>query len=103
MKKPILLLVSLLLISSPAKAYSGAEIALGVIGGIILGGVITQHQHQPPPVYYPVVPPVGGAIYYPPAPGVYYRPPPMPCYNRPVPVLDAWGRQIGWQEIRVCQ
>lgn len=82
-------------LSQPAAAASGADVALGVFGGIVLGSILAQPR---PPVVYAPVPPV----YYP-APPVVYAPPPMPCYNRPAPVYDHWGRHIGWQEIRVCQ
>ena len=87
-----------LLTSGPAHAASEADVLWGVLGGVILGSVITQPRpvYVPPPVYYPPPP-----VYYPP-PVVHY-PPPMPCYNRPVPMYDGWGRQIGWREIRVCQ
>lgn len=84
-----------LLAAQPAAAHGGANVALGVFGGMVLGSIIAQPRppvvYSPPPVYYP-----------PPAVGYYPAPPPMPCYNRPVPVYDNWGRQYGWQEIRVC-
>jgi len=88
--------VSLLLPQS-ARAASEADVLWGVLGGVILGGIITQPRgvyYPPPPVYYPPPP-----VYYPPPP-VYYPP---PCYNKPVPMYDPWGRHIGWREIRVCQ
>lgn len=84
-----------LLAATPAEAHNGANVALGVFGGMVLGSILAQPR--PPVIYSP--PP---QVYYP-APPVVYNPPPMPCYNRPAPIYDHWGRHIGWQEIRICQ
>jgi hypothetical protein len=97
----LLLIAALGFGTVPAEAASGTDVAIGVVSGIILGSVLNRHSAPPPPVYYqtpPVIlaPPV---VVYPPA--VVYTPP-MPCYNKPVPMVDQWGRHIGWREIRVC-
>lgn len=96
MKRAIVITAAaaILTTAQTANAHNGADVALGIFGGVILGSILAQPR---PPVVYAPPPPV----YYP-APPVVYNPPPMPCYSRPAPVYDYWGRHIGWQEIRVC-
>ena len=69
-------LIAASLMATPVHADEGANIALGVIGGIVLGGAFFGGGHnnydRPPRVEY-----------YPPPPPVYYYPAPQPRYYQP--------------------
>lgn len=98
-----------LAISEPAAARDrlnpGAAAALGVLGGLAVGGAIAASQAPvyAAPVYAPPPPPP--PVYYAPEP-VYYAPPPPPLY-RPcfTERSSEWVPGWGWQPSRrtVCR
>ena len=79
-----------------AHADEGANIALGVLGGIILGGAFSgggghnNYYAPPPPVYYAPPPPV---YYVPPQPR-YYQP-----YCQRINYYDYYGNYTGTETI----
>jgi len=90
-------LIAASLMSVPvARADEGANIALGVIGGIVLGGAFFGGSHnnydRPPRVEY-----------YPPPPPVYYYPAPQPRYYQPYcerrNYYDYYGNYTGTETI----
>lgn len=79
MRKLILatLTAASLMVTPTAHADEGANIALGVLGGIVLGGAFFGSDHNHYERRRPYV------EYYPPPPPVYYYPPPQPRYYQP--------------------
>jgi hypothetical protein len=84
----------------------GAAVAIGVLGGLAVGGAIAASQppgyYPPAPVYAPPPPPIA----YEPAP-VYYAPPPRPVYVERcfIEGYSEWVPGWGWQPRRreVCR
>jgi hypothetical protein len=83
--------VTLTAAAAPNAAYarhgSGADIALGILGGVLAGAAIASSQpgYAAAPAYYYQAP-----AYYAPQPAYYYAPPeahysPPPAYYRPAP------------------
>jgi len=86
-----------LLVTPTARADEGANIALGILGGIVLGGAFSgggghnnYYSPPPPPVYYAPPPPV---YYVPPQPR-YYQP---YCERRNY--YDYYGNYTGTETI----
>lgn len=83
----------------------GAAVAIGVLGGLAVGGAIAASQ---PPAYYPPAPVYAAPppVAYEPAP-VYYAPPPRPVYVERcfVESYSEWVPGWGWQPRRreVCR
>jgi hypothetical protein len=82
----------------------GAAVAIGVLGGLAVGGAIAASQ---PPAYYPPAPVYAPPpVAYEPAP-VYYPPPPRPVYVERcfVESYSEWVPGWGWQPRRreVCR
>jgi hypothetical protein len=84
----------------------GAAAAIGVLGGLAVGGAIAASQ---PPAYYPparVYAPPPPPVAYEPAP-LYYAPPPQPVYVQRcfVEGYSEWVPGWGWQPRRreVCR
>lgn len=103
-----LTLVGSLAVAEPAAARDrfspGAAAALGVLGGLAVGGAIAASQGPVygAPVYAPP-PPAYGPVYSEP---VYYAPPPPPVYRRCFTErFSEWVPGWGWQPSRrtVCR
>ena len=74
------------LAAAPAEARRGrnAAIALGVLGGLAVGGLLANEYHHPG--YYPAY-----------NPGYDND-----CYWERRPIYDYWGNLTGYRRARIC-
>lgn len=75
---------------------AAAGAAIGAASGAIIGA--NTRPAYPEPYYYPAPPPP--RVYR--APPVVYAAPAPRCWIERQPVVDVWGRVVGYQRVRVC-